>query len=86
MSFARQVYLERLLTYAEVSMSPATWRRMVLGAALLASKVWDDHAVWNVDYCHILKDMTVVDMYVFRSCVANAFRVNSPAASLYLVY
>ncbi|XP_059784267.1 cyclin-Y-like protein 1 isoform X1 [Balaenoptera ricei] len=56
------VYLERLLTYAEIDICPTNWKRIVLGAILLASELWGDDAVQNVDYSQILKDVTVEDM------------------------
>ena len=31
------IYLERLLTYAEIDITPGNWKRVVLGAILLAS-------------------------------------------------
>lgn len=56
------VYLERLMTYAEMDLTPKTWRRMFLGAILLSSKVWEDQAVWNVDYAQILEGISVEDI------------------------
>lgn len=56
------VYLERLMTYAEMDLTPKTWRRMFLGAILLSSKVWEDQAVWNVDYAQILEEISVEDI------------------------
>ena len=56
------VYLERIITCAELQLTPATWRRLSLGSILLASKVWDDQAVWNVDFCSIIKNVSVEEM------------------------
>ena len=35
----KDIFMLRLLTYAEVDISPGSWKRITLGAILLASKV-----------------------------------------------
>ncbi|KAJ3180650.1 Cyclin Y [Geranomyces variabilis] len=76
------IYVERLLKNTRLSLLPGNWIRIVLGALLLAAKVWDDHAVWNVDFVQIFPDVHVKDMNdLERFYIANLhFNVNIRAS------
>eukprot|EP00047_Mylnosiga_fluctuans_P004453 m.234614 g.234614 ORF g.234614 m.234614 type:complete len:352 (-) comp12688_c0_seq1:149-1204(-) len=56
------VYINRAIVYTELALHASNWKRVVLGAVLMASKVWDDQAVWNVDFCKIFPRISVEDM------------------------
>ncbi|KAM7533184.1 hypothetical protein Aperf_G00000127096 [Anoplocephala perfoliata] len=56
------VYLERLISSLEMYVVAWSWRRQILACILIASKVLDDQAVWNADYCQLLKDVHVDDL------------------------
>ena len=44
------IYVERLMEKANVPLLAATWRPILLCAMLLASKVWQDCASWNIEF------------------------------------
>jgi hypothetical protein len=58
------IYIERLVETTKKSLHPTNWQRIVLGAIMLASKVWDDQAVWNADFVNIFPNGDVDDLYV----------------------
>ncbi|VDO80982.1 unnamed protein product [Schistosoma curassoni] len=57
-------------------MTSWTWRRQLLACVLLASKVLDDQAVWNIDYCQILRDIHVEDLNALERHTLRLLRFN----------
>lgn len=58
------IYIERFLAAKKYILQPTNWARIVVGGVILATKVWDDHAVWNIDFCQIFPDVHVSDLYL----------------------
>jgi hypothetical protein len=49
------IYVERLVksTNGLLSPGPSNWRSILFSAMVLASKVWDDLSMWNVDFSNV---------------------------------
>jgi len=54
-------YIDRILN-AGLKFYPFNWKRSVLAALILASKVWEDQAVWNVDFLELFPLATPNDL------------------------
>ena len=57
-------YIERLLcnTKAKIELTASTWRRIVLAAMIVSDKVFEDYAVWNVDFMNMVPLSSVEDL------------------------
>lgn len=49
------IYVERLVkaTDGELNPTPENWRSILFACMVLASKVWDDLSMWNVDFSNV---------------------------------
>jgi len=54
-------YVDRILV-SGLKLYPFNWKRTVLAALILASKVWEDQAVWNVDFLELFPLATPNDL------------------------
>jgi hypothetical protein len=55
-------YVERIMQTSNIRLLPENWRRIVLSALMVASKVWEDLAVWNVDFLSVFPSVDVQDL------------------------
>jgi len=56
------VYIERLVALTNITLHASNWRRICLGAIIVASKVWEDCAVWNVDFQSAFPGLNAADL------------------------
>jgi len=55
-------YIDRLHKLTGITIHASNWRRIVLGALVLSSKVWEDLAVWNVDFLTVFPNLNLQDL------------------------
>lgn len=82
-------YMDRVVQKTGATLHPSNWRRIVMGALILASKVWEEAAVWNVDFlCEDLPNITVNDLNRLERYYLNAidFNVNLKAGEYAAYY
>jgi hypothetical protein len=67
-------YIDRLLSLTNIHLHASNWRRITLGAIILASKVWEDQAVWNVDFLNVFPFISVDDLNRIERQYLNAIQ------------
>lgn len=76
-------YLERIIA-GGFKMYPFNWKRIILAALILASKVWEDQAVWNVDFLELFPLATPNDLGQLEKKILSLLQFNvSLSASEY---
>eukprot|EP01112_Ceratiomyxa_fruticulosa_P000895 TRINITY_DN1084_c0_g1_i3.p1 TRINITY_DN1084_c0_g1~~TRINITY_DN1084_c0_g1_i3.p1 ORF type:complete len:379 (-),score=62.35 TRINITY_DN1084_c0_g1_i3:118-1254(-) len=80
-------YIERIIVLTGITIDPSNWRRVVLSALILASKVWEDQSVWNVDFLPVFDNLTSADLNKLERQFLALLQYNvSLNASLYAKY
>jgi len=54
-------YIDKI-GHKKTKLWPSNWRRVLLGALLLSEKVWEDQAVWNIDYVKSFPNISAEDL------------------------
>jgi len=68
------VYLSRLTRMTPVRLAPTNWRLLVLCCFMLASKVWEEEAVWNEDFLALFPAIGVKRFAALELHMLNAMQ------------
>jgi len=55
-------YMQRIMSSSLLKLNAGNWKRVLLSCLILASKVWEDQAVWNVDFLDLFPLATPFDL------------------------
>jgi hypothetical protein len=69
-------YIERLIESSGLTLHGSNWKRVSLAALILASKVWEEQAVWNVDFLAVFPGATTKDLAKLEKAVLNLLQFN----------
>jgi len=67
-------YIDRLLSLTNLHLHASNWRRVTLGAIIVSSKVWEDQAIWNVDFLNVFPYISVEDLNRLERQFLNAIQ------------
>jgi len=70
------VYLKRLTECADLRLHPNNWRLMILSCFMLASKVWEEEAVWNEDFLSLFPAISVNKFAALELEMLNTMQFN----------
>ncbi|CAM9372464.1 unnamed protein product [Ascophyllum nodosum] len=72
------IYVERLMkeTRGALRPLPCNWKSLVMSVLLLASKVWDDHSMWNRDFSELCPAFTLVRLNQLEVAMLELLRFN----------
>ncbi|KAJ3429122.1 cyclin y isoform a [Anaeramoeba flamelloides] len=87
------IYIDRMIKKtgkefdSSLSLTSKTWKRIVFITLLLGFKIWEELAVWNVDFTQVIDNVTVKDLNELESAILNFLHfkvsVNKPTYTKY---
>lgn len=85
-SIVAWIYVERL-GRKDVPLTVRNWRPLILAALLAASKVWDDHCLWNVEFADLFSGFSLKDINLlerrFLCAIGYELYISSSEYALY---